>query len=255
LLVAPRFATKQRKQTEIQSPAPGETNINQEQTTMTRTLPELGFAYDALEPHIDARTMEIHHTKHHAAYIANLDKAVADLPEWNEKCSGELISRLAELPENVRTAVRNNAGGDVNHTMFWKMIAPGGATAPTGDLAAAIDTAFGSFDAFKEAFTTAALTRFGSGWAWLCRNDDGGLTVSSTANQDNPLMGPEFCGCSCKGPCRPILGLDVWEHAYYLNYQNRRPDYVAAFWNVVNWDFAGQVYSSDDPKSLFHKEG
>jgi len=220
---------------------------------MTRTLPELGFAYDALEPHIDARTMEIHHTKHHAAYIANLDKAVADLPEWNEKCSGELIARLAELPENIRTAVRNNGGGDVNHSLFWKMIAPGGAAAPTGDLASAIDRDFGSFEEFKSAFATAAATRFGSGWAWLCRKDDGKLSVTSTANQDNPLMGGDVCGCGCScAVTRPILGLDVWEHAYYLNYQNRRPDYVAAFWNVVNWDVVAELYTSDKPWSIFH---
>jgi len=226
-------------------------NTNHKKTTMTRTLPELGFAYDALEPHIDARTMEIHHTKHHAAYIANLNKAVADLPEWNEKCSGELIARLAELPEGIRTAVRNNGGGDVNHSLFWKMIAPGGSPAPTGDLAAAIERDFGSFDAFKDAFAKAGATRFGSGWAWLCRKDDGTLSVCSTANQDNPLMGAELCCCSCAG-LRPILGLDVWEHAYYLNYQNRRPDYIAAFWNVVNWDFVAELYTSENPWSVFH---
>ena len=199
---------------------------------MAHTLPALGYAYDALEPHIDARTMEIHHSKHHQAYITNLNNAIAGKPELGAKSSAELIANLAAIPEDIRTAVRNNAGGDVNHTFFWKVIAPGGANAPSGELAAAIDKAFGSFDAFKEAFAKAGLTRFGSGWAWLCKKADGSLVVCSSANQDNPAMGPDFGGCGNT----PILGLDVWEHAYYLNYQNRRPDYIAAFWSVVNWD-------------------
>ena len=197
---------------------------------MAYTLPELGFAFDALEPHIDARTMEIHHGKHHAAYVTNVNNAIAGKPELEAKCPGELICDLKAVPEDIRMVVRNNGGGHVNHSMFWKMIAPGGAKAPSGDLAAAIDAAFGSFDAFKEAFAKAGATRFGSGWAWLC-SKDGKLSVCSTANQDNPIMGPDFGGCGD----RPILGLDVWEHAYYLNYQNRRPDYIAAWWNIVNW--------------------
>jgi Fe-Mn family superoxide dismutase len=199
---------------------------------MAHTLPALGYAYDALEPHIDARTMEIHHSKHHQAYITNLNNALAGKPELEAKSSVELIANLAAVPEDIRTAVRNNAGGDVNHTFFWKVIAPGGAKAPSGELAAAIDKAFGSFDAFKEAFAKAGVTRFGSGWAWLCKKADGSLVVCSSANQDHPSMGSDFGGCGNT----PILGLDVWEHAYYLNYQNRRPDYIAAFWNVVNWD-------------------
>jgi len=209
---------------------------------MAHTLPELGYPYDALEPHIDARTMEIHHTKHHAAYVTNLNNAIADHPALHDKCPGALICDLGAVPEAIRTAVRNNGGGHVNHTWFWNMIAPGGAKAPSGELATAIDRDLGSFDAFKEAFTKAALTRFGSGWAWLCRDADGKLAVCSTANQDNPLMGPDFGGCA---GCRPLLGLDVWEHAYYLHYQNRRPDYIAAFWNVVNWDCVAERFGSD----------
>jgi Fe-Mn family superoxide dismutase len=207
---------------------------------MAYTLPELGYEYNALEPHIDARTMEIHHGKHHAAYVANLNNAIAGQAELEAKCPGELIADLASVPEGIRTAVRNNGGGHVNHSMFWKMIAPGGAKAPSGELATAIDAAFGSLDGLKEAFGKAAMTRFGSGWAWLC-STDGKLAVCSTANQDNPIMGPDFGGCGG----RPLLGLDVWEHAYYLNYQNRRADYVAAFWNVVNWDVVANRFSSD----------
>jgi Fe-Mn family superoxide dismutase len=208
---------------------------------MAHTLPELGYAYDALEPHIDARTMEIHHTKHHNTYVTKLNEAIEGHDALAEKCPGELITGLAEVPEEIRTAVRNNAGGHVNHTWFWKMIAPGGASAPSGELAAAIDRDFGSLDGLKEAFTKAALTRFGSGWAWLGHKEDRTLCVCSTPNQDNPLMGPDFGCCGC----RPILGLDVWEHAYYLNYQNRRPDYIAAFWNVVNWDYVAERYGGD----------
>lgn len=199
---------------------------------MSHTLPDLGYAYDALEPHFDARTMEIHHSKHHQAYITNLNNAISGKVDLEGKSAAELISDLGSVPEDIRTAVRNNAGGHVNHSFFWKVIAPGGASAPSGDLAAAIDAAFGSFDAFKEAFAKAGTTRFGSGWAWLCKKADATLTVCSSANQDNPVMGPDFGGCSNT----PILGLDVWEHAYYLHYQNRRPDFIAAFWNVVNWD-------------------
>ena len=199
---------------------------------MAHTLPALGYAYDALEPLIDARTMEIHHSKHHNTYVTNLNAAITGKPDLESLSSDALIGNLNAVPQDIRTAVRNNAGGDVNHTFFWKVIAPGGAKVPSGDLAAAIDKAFGSFDAFKEAFAKAATTRFGSGWAWLCKKDDGSLAVCSTANQDNPLMGAEFGGSGDT----PILGLDVWEHAYYLNYQNRRPDYIAAFWSLVNWD-------------------
>jgi Fe-Mn family superoxide dismutase len=208
---------------------------------MAHTLPELGYAYDALEPHIDARTMEIHHTKHHQAYITNLNNAIAGKADLEAKSVCELITNLAAVPEDIRTAVRNNAGGHANHSFFWKLIAPGGAKAPSGDLAKAIDAAFGSFDAFKEAFAKAAATRFGSGWAWLCKDESGKLSVCSTANQDCPPMGKDFGGCGGI----PILGLDVWEHAYYLNYQNRRPDYIAAFWNVVNWDVVAEYYAKD----------
>lgn len=207
---------------------------------MAHTLPDLGYAYDALEPHIDARTMEIHHSKHHNAYITNLNAAISGNAELEAMSADALVRNLAAVPENIRTAVRNNGGGHVNHTFFWKVIAPGGASAPSGALAAAIDQAFGSFDAFKEAFAKAGATRFGSGWAWLCKNADGTLAVCSTANQDNPVMGPDGGGCGGT----PLLGLDVWEHAYYLNYQNRRPDYIAAFWNVVNWDVVAANFAA-----------
>lgn len=199
---------------------------------MAHTLPELGYAYDALEPYIDAHTMEIHHSKHHQAYITNLNNALAGKPELETKPLCEIIGDISALPDDIRTAVRNNGGGHANHAFFWKVIAPGGAKAPSGALAAAIDKEFGSLDAFKEAFAKAGATRFGSGWAWLVKKADGSLAVCSTANQDCPCMGNSVAGCSGD----PILGLDVWEHAYYLNYQNRRPDYIAAFWNVVNWD-------------------
>ena len=206
---------------------------------MANTLPELGYALDALEPHIDALTMEIHHGRHHQAYITNLNNAIAGKADLEAKSAMELITDLAAVPDDIRGAVRNNAGGHVNHSFFWKVIAPGGAKAPSGDLAAAIDAAFGSFDAFKEAFAKAGATRFGSGWAWLCKKADGTLAVCSTANQDNPLMGEAFGGCGST----PILGLDVWEHAYYLHYQNKRPDYIAAFWNVVNWDVVAENFA------------
>ncbi len=207
---------------------------------MAHTLPELGYAYDALEPHIDAKTMEIHHSKHHQAYITNLNNAIAGKADLESKSLCELIGDLAAVPEDIRGAVRNNGGGHANHSFFWKVIAPGGAKAPSGDLAAAIDKAFGSFDAFKEAFAKAGATRFGSGWAWLVKNSDGTLSVGSTANQDCPCMGKAVAGIDGK----PILGLDVWEHAYYLNYQNRRPDYIAAFWNVVNWDVVAANFAA-----------
>jgi Fe-Mn family superoxide dismutase len=191
---------------------------------MAFELPQLPYAYDALEPYIDARTMEIHHTKHHQAYINNVNTALADSPLLNKSVE-DLISDLNAVPENVRTAVRNNGGGHANHSLFWTVIGPNAGGTPTGELAAAIDKACGSFDAFKEQFGKAATTRFGSGWAWLSVKADGSLVVESTANQDSPLSEGRT----------PILGLDVWEHAYYLHYQNRRPDYIGAFWNVVNW--------------------
>ncbi|MGJ8723792.1 MAG: superoxide dismutase [Roseibacillus sp.] len=207
---------------------------------MAYELPELGYGYDALEPHIDARTMEIHHSKHHAAYVAKVNDAISGNADLESKSIEELISNLDAVPESARGAVRNNGGGHANHSLFWKVIAPGGANAPSGELAAAIDEAFGSLDAMKEKFATAAATRFGSGWAWLGMKPEGKLCVTSTPNQDSMLMGEaaDTCGCT------PLLGLDVWEHAYYLNYQNRRPDYINAFWNVVNWDVVAANYTA-----------
>jgi len=199
---------------------------------MAFELVPLPYSYDALEPHIDARTMEIHHGKHHAGYTNNLNAAVAGTP-MEGKSIEELIKNHIDTP-----AVRNNGGGFWNHSLFWNSMSPKGGGNPTGELASAIDATFGSFDAFKEAFAKAAATRFGSGWAWLCVHADGKLEVCSTANQDNPHMP----GVGCAGT--PILGIDVWEHAYYLNYQNRRPDYIAAFWNVVNWDNAGKLFAA-----------
>lgn len=191
---------------------------------MAYSLPPLPYAFNALEPHVDARTMEIHHGKHHQAYINNVNTAIAGTEL--EKLSVEaLISDLSKVPENIRATVRNNGGGHANHTLFWTVMGPGCGGAPTGDLAAAINAACGSFDAFKEQFAKAGATRFGSGWAWLSVSA-GKLVVESTPNQDSPIMEGRT----------PILGLDVWEHAYYLNYQNRRPDYISAFWNVVNWN-------------------
>lgn len=197
---------------------------------MAHEVPDLPYAFDALEPHIDARTMEIHHDKHHAAYVSKLNDAISGT-DLEGKSIEELVSDLSAVPDDIRGAVRNNGGGHANHSLFWTIMSPNGGGAPTGDLAAAIDSAFGSFDAFKEKFAAAAATRFGSGWAWLCVKDDG-VAVCSTPNQDTPLMGEDVAGCGGT----PILGLDVWEHAYYLNYQNRRPDYISAFWNVVDWD-------------------
>lgn len=198
---------------------------------MAFELPSLPYAYDALEPHIDARTMEIHHTKHHAGYIAKLNTAI----EGSDMEGKSLEEIFQMMGDNV--GVRNNAGGTYNHNLFWTVMSPTGGGEPSGDLAAAIDDSFGSFGAFKEEFNNAAATRFGSGWAWLCIKDGGKLEICSTANQDNPLMP----GVGCEGT--PILGLDVWEHAYYLHYQNRRPDYISAFWNVVNWDEVARRYS------------
>ena len=197
---------------------------------MAHELPPLPYAHDALEPHIDKQTMEIHHGKHHNAYVTNLNKALAGQPVLEGKSIEALVRDLASVPENIRGPVRNNGGGHLNHSMFWKLLAPQAGGAPTGALAADINTAFGSFDAFKEKFEAAGTGRFGSGWAWLVRNG-GKLEIVSTANQDNPIMGKAIAGCEGQ----PILGCDVWEHAYYLKYQNRRPDYLKAFWNVVNW--------------------
>ncbi len=198
---------------------------------MAFELPQLPYAYDALEPHIDARTMEIHHTKHHAAYINNLNAAI----EGTEMAGKSLEEIFQMMGDN--TAVRNNGGGTWNHNLFWTVMSPTGGGEPTGDLAAAINDAFGSFATFKDTFSKAAATRFGSGWAWLVVKDGGSLEVCSTANQDNPLM-PNV-GCSGT----PVLGLDVWEHAYYLHYQNRRPDYISAFWNIINWEEVARRYS------------
>ena len=198
---------------------------------MAHELPSLPYAHDALEPHIDKATMEIHHGRHHKAYVDNLNKALAGQAPLEAKSIDALIADLASVPENIRGPVRNNGGGHYNHSMFWKLMAPqGGGGAPTGAVADGIQAAFGSFDAFKEKFEAAGLGRFGSGWAWLIAKG-GSLEIASTANQDNPVMGKAVAGCEG----RPILGVDVWEHAYYLKYQNKRADYLKAFWNVVNW--------------------
>jgi Fe-Mn family superoxide dismutase len=191
---------------------------------MAHQLPPLPYAYDALEPHIDQQTMNIHHNKHHQGYVNNLNKALEGHPDLEAKSVEELLKDLAAVPESIRTAVRNNGGGHANHSLFWPCMSPDGGGEPDGALAAAINTAFGSFDSFKEQFSQAAMTRFGSGWGWLCVSG-GKLVVLSTPNQDNPVS---------QG-MTPILGLDVWEHAYYLKYQNRRAEYVAAWWSVVNW--------------------
>lgn len=197
---------------------------------MAFELPKLDYAYDALEPHIDARTMEIHHTKHHNAYTTKLNDAVS-----GTDLEGKSIEEILANISKASTAVRNNGGGFYNHNLFWKVMGPNGGGTPSGDLADAINSAFGSFDAFKNEFSNAAATRFGSGWAWLIKTS-GGLKVTSTPNQDSPIMDI----AEVKGT--PVLGLDVWEHAYYLNYQNRRPDYIAAFWNVINWDEAAKNF-------------
>jgi Fe-Mn family superoxide dismutase len=192
---------------------------------MAFELPQLPYAYDALEPHTDARTMEIHHTKHHQAYVTNLNNAIAGTELENHSLE-ELMHNIAAAP----VAVRNNGGGHWNHSLFWTIMSPNGGGEPTGAIAQAITSAFGSYEKFKEEFTKAAVGRFGSGWAWLCKQPDGSVQICSTPNQDNPLM-PDT---GCKGI--PVLGLDVWEHAYYLHYQNRRPDYISAFYNLINWD-------------------
>ena len=199
---------------------------------MAFTLPALPYAYNALEPHIDEQTMRIHHDKHHQAYITNLNTALEPHADLQKKSIEALISNLDAVPEAIRTAVRNNGGGHHNHTFFWELMAPGGAKEPSGALAAAVDKAFGNFASFKEQFVKAGLGRFGSGWAWLTRDAKGVLAIESTANQDSPLMSGKT----------PIIGCDVWEHAYYLKYQNRRADYLAAWWNVVNWSDAARRF-------------
>jgi Fe-Mn family superoxide dismutase len=203
---------------------------------MSHQLPNLSYSVDALEPHIDARTMEIHHGKHHQTYINNLNAALESNPDLSSKSVDDLISDLSQVPEDIRGAVRNNGGGHSNHSFFWQVISPSGGGVPVGSLNDAITSAFGSFDAFKDAFTKAALTRFGSGWAWLIKSGDS-VAVTSTPNQDSPLMEGIADATGA-----PLIGLDVWEHAYYLNYQNRRPDYISAFWNVVDWDRANALF-------------
>ncbi|MBK8989397.1 MAG: superoxide dismutase [Chloroflexi bacterium] len=201
---------------------------------MAFELPALVYAHDALEPHIDSRTMQIHHGKHHAAYTNNLNAALEGHADLADKSIEALLADLDSVPESIRTAVRNNGGGFANHNLFWEIMSPDGGGEPDGELAAAINDTFGSFDEFKAAFAKAAATRFGSGWAWLYVNGSGNLAISSTPNQDTPLMDGNT----------PILGLDVWEHAYYLHYQNRRPDYVTAWWNVVNWQVVAANYAA-----------
>ncbi|KAA0132140.1 superoxide dismutase [Gimesia chilikensis] len=200
---------------------------------MSYSLPDLPYAYDALEPHIDARTMEIHHTKHHQAYITKANAALEGHSDLASKSIEDLMSDLSAVPEDIRTAIRNNGGGHANHSLFWTIMSPNGGGTPSGELGDDINATFGSFDAFKEQFANAAATRFGSGWAWLSV-DGGKLIVESTPNQDTPLSEGHT----------PILGLDVWEHAYYLNYQNKRPDYISAFFNVINWDEVAKRYAA-----------
>jgi Fe-Mn family superoxide dismutase len=203
---------------------------------MPHQLPDLSYSVDSLEPHIDARTMEIHHGKHHQTYVNNLNAALEGNSALADKPVNELITDLSQIPEDIRGTVRNNGGGHSNHTFFWEVISPSGGGIPSGSLGEAITSAFGSFDSFKDAFTKAALTRFGSGWAWLIKSGDS-VQVTSTPNQDSPLMEGIADDTGL-----PLIGLDVWEHAYYLNYQNRRPDYIGAFWNVVDWDRANALF-------------
>ena len=201
---------------------------------MSFELVALKYKFDALEPNIDARTMEIHHDKHHAAYVANLNKALESAPELQGKKIENILKEMQKVPESIRTAVRNNGGGHYNHSLFWEWLTPGGSKSPIGSVAKEIDTVFGGFDSFAEKFTQAGMTRFGSGWAWLVVDGQKKLQVYSTANQDSPVMEGHT----------PILGIDVWEHAYYLNYQNRRADYIKAFWNVVNWDVVEKMFQA-----------
>jgi Fe-Mn family superoxide dismutase len=205
---------------------------------MAHSLPDLPYASDSLEPHFDARTMEIHHGKHHATYVNTLNATIEGKADLEALSVEELISDLSAIPEEIRGPVRNHGGGHANHSFFWNVLSGSGGGEPSGELGSAIDAAFGSLDSFKEAFAKAGATRFGSGWAWLVRQADGSLAVTSTPNQDSPLMNgvADLTGT-------PVIGLDVWEHAYYLNYQNRRPDYIAAFWNVVNWDQAAANFA------------
>jgi Fe-Mn family superoxide dismutase len=205
---------------------------------MAYELPKLPYAYNALEPHIDARTMEIHYTKHHQAYVTNVNNAINGKADLEKKSVEDLIRGLNSVPEDIRTAVRNNGGGHANHSFFWKIMSPNAGGEPKGKLADDIKSTFGGFDQFKEKFAAAGVGRFGSGWAWLIKNSSGKLEIVSTANQDSPLMGKAIAGAEGT----PILGVDVWEHAYYLNYQNRRPDYIKAWWNVVNWDAVAKNY-------------
>jgi Fe-Mn family superoxide dismutase len=199
---------------------------------MAFQLPDLPYEFNALEPHIDEQTMRIHHGKHHAAYVNNVNKALEGHSDLQAKSINELMAQVASLPDSIRTAVNNNGGGHLNHSIFWQNMSPAGGGDPTGSLGKAIDSAFGSFNALKEKFSNAAITRFGSGWAWLCLDRAGSLVVQSFPNQDSPIS----------AGLQPILGLDVWEHAYYLKYQNRRPDYVGAWWNVVNWKDANERF-------------
>lgn len=197
-------------------------------------LPKLPYSYDALEPHIDARTMEIHHTKHHQAYVDNLNKALEGHSELQEKSLEEVLGGIETLPEDIRTAVRNHGGGHANHSLFWNVMKPQGGGEPKGQLKESIEKTFGSMESFKEQFTKAASTRFGSGWAWLSKDGSGNLVVHSTQNQDSPLMEAKI----------PLMGIDVWEHAYYLKYQNKRPDYIANWWNTINWDFIEERFDT-----------
>ena len=206
---------------------------------MAYELPPLPYPKQALEPYIDAQTMEIHHGKHHAAYVANVNKAIAGKTDLESRPVEDLVSNLNKVPDDIRTAVRNNGGGHANHSMFWKILGPNAGGAPTGPLADDIKATFGTFDAFKEKFEAAGIGRFGSGWAWLVVNAHK-LEIVSTANQDSPLMGKSICGVDGK----PVLGCDVWEHAYYLKYQNRRAEYLKAFWNVVNWGEVAKYYAA-----------
>ncbi|POZ93355.1 superoxide dismutase [Petrotoga halophila] len=199
---------------------------------MAFELPKLSYPYDALEPYIDATTMEIHHTKHHGGYVKNLNAALEKYPEWASKSIEDILKDLDNIPADIRTTVRNNGGGHYNHSLFWTIMGPNGGGKPSGKLAESIDKTFGSFDKFKEEFSNAAATRFGSGWAWMVLDNYGHLSILSTPNQDNPIM----------YSLKPVLGLDVWEHAYYLKYQNRRPEYIQAWWNIVNWEEVGKRY-------------
>src|SRR5579871_3934382 len=209
----------------MKRPADSPVNHKKEETRMPFTVPPLPYAFDALEPYIDKQTMEIHHDKHHGAYVTNLNKALEQAPDLQDKpIEALLANNCAIVPDAIKTAVRNNGGGHINHSMFWTILAPNAGGNPSGNVAQAINGAFGSFDQFKEKFNAAATTRFGSGWAWLLKTGSG-VEITSTANQDSPVMEGKF----------PVMGLDVWEHAYYLKYQNRRPEYIAAWWNVVNW--------------------